>query len=79
MTPTIYLKFATMEDCEILLEAEGFMFSKYKDHIFKGMAFGAVFNIDETENVYVNIYDYEGTEFDNIKLPTPLTPYNQRA
>jgi len=66
-----------MEECESALSE--FTFSQYKDHIHKGAAFGTVFYIADDGFFYVNIYDYQGTEFDSIKLPEPITPYNVRA
>jgi hypothetical protein len=74
---TIYLKFNTIEECEAALV--GFIFSEYKDHVFKGSAFGTVFMVSGSTDIYVNIYDYEGVEFNAIKLPPPVTPYNERA
>jgi len=77
MTPTIYLKFTTIELCIDALTNAGFVFNESNDIISKDLAFGAVFTIENC--IYVNIYDYSGDEFDNIKLPIPTTPYNERA
>jgi len=76
---TAYLKFNSLEECKSVLEPVGFSFSEYDDHISLNSAYGSVFLIPDEEGIFVNIYDFYGNDFDDIKLPEPSTPYNVRA
>lgn len=78
--PPIYLQFNSYQEAFEVLTSNGFNCAdEFASSFDKGTAFGSCFPwIGKTE-YFCNIYNYSGTEFDDIKLPPPLTPYGVSA
>lgn len=75
---TIYLKFDTQEQAIDTLQSHDFTMSEYNDH-FTGNGWGTLFQVPDNNDWFANVYDCFSNEFDDIKIPEPTTPYNQRA
>lgn len=79
MSNVIYLKFDTPEQAHTTLIEKGFACVDEWASYVKDSSFVSCFCINNEPHFFCNVYDYYGSEFDDIKQPEPLTPYNVRA